>query len=173
MKKKHTHKTSQNKTSQKPVNFLSETKASNPFEVPADYFETLPTQIQERIAETKQVPFFTKLTILIKQPAYSVSIAGIAAIIFLAILFTSNPAKDQDFQMPAFTLEEILNSEPEIIYEMSESQLIEALMACCDNDDNAILFPEPTIKKGTNLSDDDIIDYLSEEDFDENIFYNL
>ncbi|RLD61293.1 MAG: hypothetical protein DRJ05_02935 [Bacteroidetes bacterium] len=173
MKNKNTHNNSKNKTSQGPASFLSGAKATNPFSVPGDYFETLPAQIQERIAEKKQVPFFNQIAIRIKQPTYSIPIAGIAAIIFLVILFTTNPDKNQDYQMPAFTLEEILNSEPEFLYEMSESQLIEVLMADNDFEDNTISFPESLIKNDTGLSDEDIIDYLSGEEFNETIIYNL
>jgi len=173
MKNKNTHKNSQNKTSKKSASFLSGAKTTNPFSVPADYFGTLPTQIQERIAENKRIPLFAKLSIHIKQPVYSFSIAGIAAIIFIAILIISNPDKNQDFQMPAFTLEEILNSEPEIIFEMSESQLIEALMAENDYTDNMESFSGFATEKDTSISDDDIIEYLSDEELNETFIYNL
>ncbi len=173
MKNKNTHKDSQNKTSKESASFQSGAKTTNPFSVPADYFETLPTQIQERIAESKRIPFFTKLSIHIKQPVYSISISGIAAIIFIAILFFYNSDRNQDLQIPAFTLEEILNSEPEIIFEMSESQLIEALMAENDYTDNMESFSGFATEKDTSISDDDIIEYLSDEELNETFIYNL
>jgi hypothetical protein len=173
MKKTDTHTNQQNEAKQGLSKLPSEANRKRTFSVPADYFETLPTKIQERIAVEKRVPFYTNIGIRIKQPIWSVSISGIAIIILLAILFIPKADKNPDFDNQVFTLEEILNSEPGIIYEIDESQLIEVLIAHSGNDDEQKSDEDFNIKKDTSFSNDDIIDYLLENGIDESIIYNL
>ena len=78
-----------------------------------------------------------------------------------------------DFDNQVFTLEEILNSEPGIIYEMDEPQLIEVLIARTGNEDTQEADKDFNIKKDTSFSDDEIIDYLLENGIDESTIYNL
>jgi hypothetical protein len=173
MKKTDTHTNQQNKANQKLSKLFSETNEKNPFSVPADYFESLPSKIQERIAVDKRVPFLTNIAIRLKQPIWSVSISGAAVIILLTILFFPKTDKTPDFDNQVFTLEEILNSEPGIIYEMDESQIIEVLIARSGNEDKHKPEEGFNIKKDTSFSDDEIIDYLLENGIDESTIYNL
>lgn len=173
MKKKNTHIIHQIQYKQGLSNLFSVTNEKNPFSVPADYFETLPSRIRERIAADKRVPFYIHIGARIKQPIWSVSISGIAILILLAILFVPKANKNMDFDNQVFTLEEILNSEPGIIYEMDESQIIEVLIARTGNEDEQKADKDFSIKKDTSFSNDEIIDYLLKNGIDESTIYNL
>lgn len=173
MKIKDTHTNQENEAKQKFSKLLSEGKGKELFSVPAGYFENLSTNIQERIAKDERIPLFSRIIVHIKQPVWSVSLAGIAVLIFMAILFFPGSNNNPDLKTPTFTLEEILNSEPGIIYEMDESQLIEALAATNENEDISKPGQGIGTKSDSSFSDDDIIDYLLENDIDESIIYNL
>ena len=73
---------------------LSDIKKENPFKVPANYFEELPTQVQNKIANTpKQETIFDKL-MFIFSPKFGVVFAGVLVIAMLAINFTKTEQTD-------------------------------------------------------------------------------
>ena len=73
---------------------LSDIKKENPFKVPANYFEELPTKVQNKIANTKkQETFFDKL-MFIFSPKFGVAFAGVLVLIMLAVNYSKTEQTD-------------------------------------------------------------------------------
>lgn len=150
---------------------LSKIKKENPFRVPDGYFDKLPMIIQEKITKTKSVSIWEQFFLLLKQPKYSVSLA-VATMAIVIALFVFVKPDGQEYQfLSDITIEDILRENPELIYSMDETLIIEVLLA--ENGEDIQDYYDYNIKSDTSISDDEIIDYLSDENFDTELIYNL
>jgi len=150
---------------------LSKIKKENPFRVPDGYFDKLPNIIQEKIIKPNTVSVWEQFFLLMKQPKYSVSLAVATMAIVLALFIFVKPDVHEDEFLSDITIEDILRENPELIYSMDKSLIIEVLLA--ENGEDIRDYYDYNIESDTSISDDEIIDYLSDENFDTELIYNL
>ena len=151
---------------------LSKIKKDNPFKVPDDYFDKLPEAIREKVASvTKKISIFEQFLLRFKQPKYSIT-TGLAFILIVVALFVFIKPADKEIQfLSDITIDDILEESPELIYDMDESIILEVLFA--DNTDETYDYFESDIYNDTTINEDEIIDYLSDENFETELLYNL
>ena len=151
---------------------LNKIKKQNSFKVPDGYFEELPTAIQEKVlTKSKGISIFEQFLILLKQPRYSLT-TGLAFILIIIGLFVFIKPADQEFQLFSdITIDDILEESPELIYDMDESIIIEILFA--ENGQETYDYYENEIYTDTTITEGEIIDYLSDENFETELIYNL
>ena len=130
MKKKNIH-IDKHAISKKPPLDLADVKMKNPFMVPDDYFDKLPTRIVEIVNEssakqksTARFDFFIQ-----KRWAYMGGIAALLIFMFF-LLKPSNQSVEFD---NGLTLEQIFDENPEWFDYMSDEEFIEALYVISDN----------------------------------------
>jgi len=152
---------------------LAKMNKTNPFMVPGNYFEKLPDEIMNKIRVPKRIsPAELLYTIFLKRKLnFAIIVSGI--IVILAILFfnkSENITGENQF-FSNITLDDLLRENPEIIEYMDETFLVETLLAgsvqVIDfNDDNVMV-------NDTGISQDDLIDYLSDEEITTELMYEL
>ncbi|MEZ5198273.1 MAG: hypothetical protein R2764_18360 [Bacteroidales bacterium] len=171
MTKKHKYNSGKESSSKENTPQLYAIDRVNPFHVPEHYFESLPTRIQERVVAPKS-SFVSILFIwLSRHPKYSLSFIVTAIAIVWLMVFISEPKQLNSFSFNGITIDDILNESPELIYDLDESQIIDVMMV--DNDKEVESFFKLDMDTNEGLTDDDLIEYLNDENFETEIFYNL
>ena len=128
---------------------LEDVKKENPFKVPANYFEELPTQVQNKIANTpKEESIFDKM-MFIFSPKFGVAFAGVLVIVMLAVNYTKTEQIDY-------------LSNLEVDYE--------TLMETIDLDEDELLFADLYLPTEVAISDVSI-DYLLDEGIEDTDIY--
>ena len=150
---------------------LSKINKENPFRVPKDYFNELPIAIQSKVSKSKQISVWERFIQLFKQPKYSISFATVAATFIVALALFINPDVQEEDFISGITVEDIINEYPEFISSIDESMIIELLFV--DNNYDIEDYFNTNIESDSSISEDDIIDYLSDENFDTELIYNL
>ncbi|MCF8367987.1 MAG: hypothetical protein K9G76_03020 [Bacteroidales bacterium] len=144
-------------------------KNMNPFEVPVNYFETLPGKIQARINKEDQGNASDSRVIKFKSRYIYASLAAamVALLVTFGIYFFQEDTQDT---FPEITLNDVLNDYPELIEYMDESLLIETILASSTGElDYSII----DFSNDSSITDEEIFDYLNDEDYSEEILYNL
>jgi len=151
---------------------LNRIKRDNPFMVPDGYFDKLPTSIQEKIeSESHKSPNFEQIVTLFKQPKYSVT-AGLTIVILIVAMVVFIKPSDKETQFFSdITIDDIIDEYPEFIYYLDESIILEVLFA--ENGEDTYDYFRNDIYTDTTLTEDEIIDYLSDEKFETDLIYNL
>ncbi|MCD4746813.1 MAG: hypothetical protein K8R58_10995 [Bacteroidales bacterium] len=154
---------------------LSKIEKINPFKVPDEYFDNLPTIIQEKINIKQQITLWDRFYQFILRPQYSIAVSLTFAAIVLVIYFTTRDNSNNDNSILAnMTWEEILNENPNIINYFNESMLVEMLISKADNSDiDQSLKTDEAIINDTSISTDDMIEYLMEENYEMSEIYDL
>ena len=150
---------------------LSKIKKENPFRVPKNYFNELPMAIQQKVSKSKQISVWERFTQLIKKPEYSITFAIVATAFIVALALFIKPDVQKDEFISEITVEDIIKEYPEFISSIDESMIIELLFV--DNNYEIEDYFNTNIESDSSISEDDIIDYLSDENFDTELFYNL
>lgn len=127
---------------------LSSIPKYNPFEVPAGYFDELPTLIQERCNATKQQSNPLEWLFVFLRPRFAVPALSVLLIAFLAIRYYG------DNQLPADQLAEEISFE-EQLQTIDESTIIEALTGDASEEES-------------KNEEEKIVDYLLENNIDLN-----
>ena len=128
----------------------------NPFKVPENYFEDLPSRIQEKINAKQQVPTRNMKTVLFNPKVLAA--ASLILILGLASIFifqlndpvnnTSNPLAQEEFN----TVSDYL------LTDLDDDELIQAYVEMTDESDNGYLISTE------DLDEQEIIDYLLQDD---------
>ena len=128
----------------------------NPFKVPENYFEDLPSRIQEKINAKQQVPIRNMKTVLFNPKVLAA--ASLILILGLASIFifqlndpvnnTSNPLAQEEFN----TVSDYL------LTDLDDDELIQAYVEMTDESDNGYLISTE------DLDEQEIIDYLLQDD---------
>ena len=150
---------------------LSEIKKENPFKVPDGYFDGLPMKIQEKVSQPNTVSIWEQLIMVIRQPKYSVSFVFAIVAIIVALIVFVKPKVQESIYLPDITIEDVLRGNPELIYNLDESTIIEIMFAETGND--VLNYFDNNIKSDSSITEDDIINYLSDENFETELLYNL
>src|SRR5210317_256143 len=149
---------------------LKKLREVNPFIVPVNYFETLPGIIRDRkeaiIGENKRA---TSFNIYKLRPAYY--LAAVFILLIAAALFIYNTrSSDNSVVLAELSWDEVVNDEYLVYTNLDVYNLIETLVYSSeDYNDNIItntngLTDETELMEiDSNLSSDDIIEYLLEE----------
>ncbi len=144
---------------------LSEINRKNPFIVPDDYFDKLPSIIQQRCNEKTGKTSWTKKINFILRPQYYVSIS-LAVIVIAFILISKHNSNTQKILIASNNIEyytRFLTDEDILeIGDFDEEILTETLVNETNSNEEISYISENTDYK--NISADDIINYLSEED---------
>jgi hypothetical protein len=126
----------------------------NPYEVPENYFDELPTLVQEK-ANQQTVKFsILEWLLLFIKPRVLVPVCSIALIAFLGIKYITNTA-----QLPVVEIAEETTIE-EQLYTIDEATIIEKLTA------------DATIQNEGATEEDNIENYLLENNLDESNLNN-
>ncbi len=151
---------------------LNKIKKENPFAVPEGYFDSLPTSIQEKIeSHSHKLSIFEQILTLFKQPKYSVTAVLTIAILIVVMFVFIKPSEKETPFFSDITIDDIINEYPEFIYDLDESTIIEILYA--ENGQDTYDFFENDIYTDTTITDDDIIEYLEDENVETELIYNL
>ena len=145
-------------------------KKENPFKVPDGYFESISSKIASRISEPQDVKINKGLKQMISRTRFVVSLAAASVLIFLSIFLLKNRNISDADLFSGITLEQILEEEPAIIESLDEYFLLEILVAISDEDAGDIF--ESDLFYDSILTDDGIIDFLSDDEIDTDIIYN-
>lgn len=130
---------------------LSNIPKYNPFEVPANYFDELPTIIQQHCVENKSATSFIEWLKLLIQPRFAMPVL---TTLLIAVAGINYMDKNAASSQPAIA-EEITTEEQ--LYNIDEATIIESLVATTENQ---------------TVSDDNtnIEDYLIDNNIDEKQF---
>ncbi len=125
----------------------------NPFEVPPDYFEELPTIVQERVIQSKNTSSFEWLFLLFK-PRFAIPFIAIICISFAGIYYMNNQTTIKNEANEELSLEDHL-------YYIDEADIVEQLTADASTENE-------------NISDDEnsIENYLLENNIEESNLHN-
>jgi len=128
---------------------LSNIPKYNPFDLPADYFDELPTLVQQRcINERSKIPLIDWLLLIIK-PRFAIPVLSVLVIAFGGIYYMNNTVMQPE---TAALTDEI--SIDEQLQDIDETIIIDELTA--------------QVSPETSESENDrIVDYLMENDVDE------
>jgi hypothetical protein len=142
----------------------------NVFRVPDHFFEEQQLRIKEKVSNLKSTSVRLRLTSLITQPRYSVSLLAITtAIIILLSVFLSHEENRLDY-FSGITLEQLMKENPEWILSIEESELIEMLYS------NSEIFGFEVFNLEKNLDpsiqEAEIIEFLINEDITIESLYN-
>ena len=146
-------------------------KKENSFKVPDGYFNSLPMKIQELVSEPKTASIWEQLIMVIRQPKYSVSFVFATTIIIVALIIFIKPEVQERLYFSDITFEDVLRGNPELIYNLNESDIIEIMFAEVGSDDSDYF--DDNVKSDSSITDEDIINYLSDENFETKLLYNL
>jgi hypothetical protein len=99
-------------------------------------------------------------------------VVGSLALVF-SVLFIYNPWKADvsDQFLSNITLDDLLRESPEIIAEMENYLFIEILIA--DQTGEIIYSTGKSLEKDSSLSEEDLINYLKEEEISTELIYEL
>jgi hypothetical protein len=126
---------------------LSSAGRKLPFELPESYFDDFPRRIQERIMESGK----PASPVLGRKLAMAAIFIGMIAVGYAGFRILTNPGGS-----PYFSEEDLNRTIEYMAYELDDEMLISAL-------------PEPVpgnSSQASGLQEEDIIQYLSEEDID-------
>ena len=165
------YKPEENNNLQELAPEFSKIKKENSFKVPDGYFDSLPMKIQENISEPKNVSIWEQLIPILRQPKYSVSLAFISTIVIIGFMVLNKPDISESLYFSDITIKDVLQENPEMIYSLDESDLIEIMLASSDN--NVADYFGSNIESDSSITKDDIIDFLSDENFEMELLYNL
>ena len=148
---------------------LSGLNKNNPFSTPKDYFDELPLIIKENCIANDKKPFFKIFFENFILPKYAIGFALLfIAILSVSIIFLNQENNSSTSEFAEITWEDVLKSDPHFFDDYSESELITTLISQTDEDMNLL-----TPSSEENISDEDLIDYLSNEDYEIEILYDL
>ncbi len=161
-------------------------KKQNPFSVPDGYFDDLPNIILNRINEKKTVSLWNNLHSLVRKPHYSIAASLVILLISVAgyfFLFNKSNA-ETNIMNPYVELDNIIRDNNINLYNIEESFFIDALLSESDVQTNNMyllyLNQYVTISDGSSgsyeladISSEDIVDYLSLENYNTAVLYDL
>ncbi|MBN2213824.1 MAG: hypothetical protein JW723_06225 [Bacteroidales bacterium] len=135
---------------------LSKIGKEKPFKVPEDYFENFSVRLSDRIHE-KRSPEFTGRLIPVLKPF--LAIAAVAVIVLIAVrIFVNQPGKED---MGNLKGDDLAFSISDNIYYYSEEAIIDAVYP-----------PVESSVSEEHLTDEEIIEYLINEDISINDILN-
>lgn len=106
--------------------FLSKIEKKNPFDVPAGYFDALPSIIQEACIQSKKESIWLRIQIYIFRPQIAISIFSFA--LLGVFIFQFLPQKNlQNMAVVSISAADI--TESDLLANLDESMLIESLPA--------------------------------------------
>ena len=148
---------------------LSGLNKNNPFSTPKDYFDELPSIIKEKCISIDKKPFFKIIFENFILPKYAIGFALLfIAILSVSIIFLNQGNNSSTIEFAEITWEDVLKTDPHFFDDYSESELITTLVSQTNGNMNLL-----TPSSEENISDEDLIDYLSNEDYEIEILYNL
>ncbi|MBI9038124.1 MAG: hypothetical protein JEY97_08335 [Bacteroidales bacterium] len=148
---------------------LSGLNKNNPFSTPKDYFDELPQKIKEGCFADDRKPFLNMVFKSIFQPKYAIGFSILfIAILSVAIIFSNNDHNSSNNEFSEISWEDILNADPFFFADYSESELITTLVSQTNEDLNLL-----TPSSEENVYEEDLIEFLSNEDYEIEILYNL
>ncbi len=159
---------------------LEKIRKDNPFLVPADYFEKLPGIISKRKEDMTAGKYrITAFSLQRVRPAYYIAAAFIIVIATTMFIFKSQLFNNGNTTLAELSWEEVVSDDYFVYAELSEYNLIEALIST--NDYNSFEPSEDfnlpdeiyTTENDSNISSDDIIEYLYNEEIDIDEIYDL
>jgi len=149
---------------------LSEVGKKNPFNVPENYFEELSKNIQSRIDEGIEKKHKPTVKFLFSKTQMIVSLAAASVIIFISLLFFLNNESVSPDYFSGITIDHILDESPELIEMMDDYLLVDVMITASENlgEENYI----DNMDFDSTLKTDDMIEYLSDDEIETNLFYN-
>lgn len=152
------------------LNEISKLKKSFPFSVPDNYFDELPSKISNRITEKSESSVLSNFLTYLRKPVYAVSTGLAAIVIIISIVFLSQDRNSAIIFSDEITLEEILTEYPYFYENVYESDIINLLLADTDEDFLNLYLDNEEME---SIPDEDIIDYLLDENENSDLIYNL
>ena len=148
---------------------LSGLNKNNPFSTPKDYFDELPLKIKENCIVNDKKPFLKIFFENIFLPKYAIGFSLLfIAILSVSIIFSNRENNSSTNELAEISWEDVLKSDPHFFDDYSESELITTLVSQTNENMNLL-----TPSSDENISDEDLINYLSNEDYEIEILYNL
>lgn len=138
---------------------LQKLKDTSIFPLPEEYFEDLPLRISERVSgrETGNNGIFGWS---FHRPVWSISFVMVFVIAFFLFFLPNERNSQQGSFFDNVNIEEMISANPEFIFEVSEYEIIDGLVA--NNED----FSEKIDINAVEIPEDDIIEFLDNSDLD-------
>lgn len=149
--------------------FLASLKKENPFQAPENFFEELPEKINNRIQLEKSNEN-RGIRKLFGRPIYYLATAAASILILVAIWIFTNEKQPVTDLFSEISFEILMDESPELIEYMDEDDLIDALFVYSSE---TIEFSDIKLDSDTSLTEDDIFDYLDDENISNELLYNL
>ena len=154
---------------------LPSVNKTNPFIVPDGYFEEFPSSINEKI--NKQTGRSSSLTQKAIRLQTVTKLAWAASIIILglvgAYLLLYQVGDDKSFATDTYTWEDIFDAKNYMISEFDENQFVDAIIYDELYQDNTNWENYNALNGSEGLSNDDIINYLIENNYPIDIVYEM
>jgi hypothetical protein len=152
---------------------LAKMNKTNPFMVPGNYFEKLPDEIMNKIRIPKRISPSELLysIFLMRKLNFAIIVTGIILILAILIFNKSGDISANNQFLSNITLDDLLRENPEIIEYMDETLIVETLFA---GSDQVIDFNSSNeFENDSSISEDDLINYLSDEEIATELMYEL
>jgi len=171
MKDKNTHKESFNP--EEIAHNLAKIERSNPFRVPENYFEQLPVEVLLKTGMRKKRFCGAWITKILFRPQYQLAfiLAGIILILVIVVVNQNQTIEVKDEIFSNITLDDLLQESPEIIENMEDYFFFEDLVA--ESSSEFKVGMGESIFNDSIFTEDDLIDYLSEEEISTDLIYEL
>jgi hypothetical protein len=152
------------------IEFISELKSSFPFSIPDGYFDELPNKINRKISPEVHPSLITIFISRISKPIVAIP-SGLAMIIIMVATIMLINQKSETLQYDqGLSLNEILEELPYFYENVEEDEIISLLLV--ENSESSFgrsLNPDNI----ESLSDDELIEYLLEEDVNDDLIINF
>ena len=128
----------------------------NPFKVPENYFEDLPSRIQEKINAKQEVPIKSMKTVIFN--AKVLAAASLILILGLASIFIFQLNEPVNNTTDPIALEEFNTVSDYLITDLDADELMQAYVEMTNESDYSYLI------SAEDLDEQEIIDYLLQDD---------
>jgi hypothetical protein len=141
------------------------------FKVPEGYFEKLPSEILLKISQHRNASNTRKVIAIFRQPRYAVAAVLIVMLVVAAAFFFRKSVDVTQVTLTDFTLEDIMQENPDLIESIDETLLLETLAS--GSAEGLSNYLDSTAIINHNMTDDEIRDYLDDENLNTGILFDL
>jgi hypothetical protein len=143
----------------------------NLFSVPEAYFDRLPVKIREKIsAEPK--PAISKYFLKWKfKPGYSIAAVSVFVVLIAVVVFFNSDQEASRNGFADLTVEQVVSEEPGILEYTNDYLLFDMLYSMSESEIDEILTAENGFE--TDMTNEEIYNYLTDEELSSELFYNL
>jgi hypothetical protein len=152
---------------------MEKERGNNPFVVPGGYFDRLPAVIQGKVIDAKEQRRRILPSGLLLRPAYSWALTSVLVGLIIGSVYFFQANKIKKSNSIIITWEDVLKEDPDFVNTVSESMVIDyVLLQMADNGMSGETL-DSVLNNNVQIPDEDLIEYLDNENNLDNLLYEL